>query len=277
MKKKGKRKPKIPPLSALDKLVYGAAIVLHIVIAYGFAVLYEAAEARIAAGNPAVIAFSSHSSSLLVVPFFAYVFISVLILLISNRASKTPIFGNKKITYGTEPWDRSSYPLFSAERKRRYIKPSQRETRRKGFAVWCVGCIITLVMLPLGLFGRSCLLDNHSIVDYNVFNKAVTEYTAEDYKALTLKTKYAVGYRSSPRWLYTMTIEMENGEKFTFSNEDFITRNNAEKLEKISEIKACFSDDGITVTGADDVDKLAEYLHLTDNEAQMLSQLFSTD
>lgn len=277
MKKTKKRKPGIPPLSFLDKCIYGLAFLLIILIAGCFILFHSKIALLIAKSNPATVAFSSHPTNFFILPAFCYVFISALVFTLCKRIEKKPIFGNGKITYGQEPWNKNYYPLFSPERKNRYVRPSHKKFQRKCIIVWLVGLVITLLLFPFGLFGRTCLLQNNSIVEYNMFNNAVMEYTTENFEELTLQTNYVTLYRGGSYWEYVMTIEMDNGKKFSFSNGDFITDSNEDKLEKMMEIKSFFPNDRITIKGESNVDKVADVIGLSDSEAELLHKLISSD
>ena len=277
MKKHRKQKPRIPPLSPLDKFIYIAVIALIAVVCFGFAYLYdEIIERSVVRSDPSVIAFSLHTTQLFIVPFGLCAFGGPLIYMVCKFEFRQPIFGNRKISYGKEPWDNSCYPLFGYKREKQFIRSPDKKARRNGFAVWCAGLCITLLFLPLGLFGRTCLLEDNSIVIYDVFDQVVGEYTEDNFRNLTLETTHADSSRyGSHSWGYKLIIELDDGRKASIFNNSFITYSNEEKLEKAAEIKACFADENITIKDEEDVDKVADHMGLTEKETEMLYVLFS--
>ena len=274
MKKRKKQKLRTPPLSFLDKCVYGLAFLLVVAFSFGLALIFDRIEFYIASSVPATVAYYPHATYLFVLPALLYIIISLLVITIESWESRKPIFGNRKIVYGKEPWRKDCFPLFSPERKKRYVKPSDRKLFWGILLLWCIGLIIPGLLFPFGLFGRTCLLQNNSIEEYNVFNKIVVEYTADDFDTLTLKTNHVTPLRGAPYWEYVMVIKTEDGKKMSFSNGDFIMGSHEAVLEKITEIKGHFPTDKITLIGETNVEKVVDDLNLCDSEADLLYNLF---
>ena len=211
-----------------------------------------------------------------------YVLISACVFLIGHYTDRTPIFGNKKIKYGEQPWEKDCFPLFDPRRKKVMVRPSAKRLRKTVAAVWCAVAVLLLLLVPFGLFGRDCLYRDLSVNSYNAVNQITGRtYTQEKYARLTIQTNYSTSYRRAYRmWRYEVEIEMSDGKVFRFSSEDFDRREDNFKdisLKTMLEIKNRFSPDQITVNRAEDVDRVAEHLNLSEEQTRLLYELFSVE
>lgn len=277
MGKKSKKHKRMfrPPLSTLDKSIYWLGLLLSFIGILLLGLCFEDITGVIAFQDPSVVAYSSHASFLFVLPLLGYVEISAAVFCITALEEKKPIFGNRKVRYGKEPWSKDCFPLFDARRKKIFVKPSEKRFRRSMTRVWCIGLLICLLLAPFSFWGRDCLTQNDSIISYNALNQA-TAYTTEAFSHLTIQAKYVSGYRTASYWKYQITIKTDGGF-FTFSNRDFDWRepNSKERaLQKMLEIKALFMPDEITIKGAHNIEKVADYLGLNDEQKQLLQKLF---
>lgn len=277
--KKSKRKNihRRPPLSLLDKAIYWGAIFLSF-----FALLFsvyalDTIRTLIAFCDAATIAHVERASSLFILLPLLYVELSLFIYPLVALAEKKAIFGNPKIQYGKEPWDKNYFPLLDRRRRSAPANQTTKKQKTRIRALWCVGLLLCLSLAPFSFFGRDCMHKDNRIVSYNTINRISSIYHEEDFAHLTLQTKYVSGYRISSYWVYEIKIEMSDGQRFSFSNRDFYWRQSNRKdlcLEKVMELKALFSPDQITIKGADDVDKVAAYIALDEAQTQKLHQLF---
>lgn len=276
--KKGNRSRR-PPLSLLDKSIYWLGLLLSFLLSLLFGYCFEDITGIIAFQDSSVVAYKSHASFLFVMPVLLYVEISALVFCISALEGRKPIFGNRKIQYGEAPWAKDCFPLFDSRRKKIYIKPSEKSFRRHMIIMWSVGLLLCSLFAPLGFFGRDCLTQNNSIITYNMLNREeLASYTTEDYSHLSIQAKYVSSYRSANYWKYEITIRMKDGESFTFSNRDFDWRepNYHERcLNKMLDIKTFFTPDTITIEGERNIEKVADYLGMNDEQKQLLLELFS--
>lgn len=75
-----------------------------------------------------------------------------------------------------------------------------------------------------------------------------------------------------------MEIWMSDGKSFRFSNRAFDSPRPGDQdtcLKAMTEIKQLVSPDMITIDGADNTDKVADYLEMSEAQAQKLQILFS--
>lgn len=277
--KKKKKTSRTPPLSRLDKGLYIGLIVVTAVCTVVFSFAVEDVRSLIAFRDQNVLASAEHSSVLLILPLLLYLEISALTFLIGHLSVRTPIFGNKRIPYGCSPWAKDCFPLFDPRRKTVYKRPSARQFHKAMRTVWCVGCIPLLLIAPLGLFGRDCLDRAYNVSSYNVWNQPeAVSYSVEEFARLSVATYYVTHYRGGGYWKYEIGIEMDDGKVFRFSNRDFDWRKENDKdlcLQTMSEIKQRFPADRITVSGAQNVDRVAAFLGLNNDQTRLLHELFS--
>lgn len=273
------KKRKNPPLSTLDKTIYYLCIFLSIFLGFLILICFFISRSAIALSDESVIAYTADKGFLWVLPFMLTVTISLFGLVSGGLVDHMPIFGNKKINYGEHPWAYDCYPLFDKRRKK-YRKPSAKRLHRKIITILCIVILISLCFVPLGLFKRDCLNADNSITSYNSFNKkSDIVYTQENFSHLTIDAYY---YKNTNRnWVanlifprkysFRLKIKTSDGNSFTFKYGDFDNKS----LDKMLEIKSLFDADSVTVTDADDVDKIIENLNLTTQEAEKLNQLFN--
>ncbi len=279
-KSKKKNLSRTPPLSTIDKCVY---FVLFVSLIFLFSLyVYGLYDLRqfLAFRDPNMLASSEHWDFLFCLPFMMFVTISVGVFLSAHYGNRTPIFGNAKIKYGEQPWAKDCFPLFDPRRKKGTVRPSAKKRRKTLIAVWCAVAFLLLLLVPFGLFGRDCLYRDLSVNSFNTVNRIEGRtYTQEKFAHLTVQTNFSSNYRSFYRkWRYEVGIEMSDGKVFWFSSKDFDRRDENRKdtaLKTMLEIKSRFSPDQITVKGAEDVDRVAEYLSLNEEQTRLLYELFS--
>lgn len=277
-KAKKKKRSRRPPLSLLDKSIYWVGLFLSFFLCLLFGYWLEDITGVIAFQDPSVVAYTSHASVLFGLPLPLYVEASAVVFCITALEMKKPVFGNKKIQYGEAPWAKDCFPLFDSRRKSLYARPSQKRFRRDMMIAWTAGLFLCSLFTPLGLFGRDCLTQNNSIITYNALNQEdSTAYTTDDYSHLTIQAVHVSGYRSADYWECEMTIRMKDGKSFSFSNRDFDWREpyDQEKwLNQMLGIKAFFTPDTITIKGENNIEKLADFIGMNDEQTQLIQELF---
>lgn len=279
MKKKPKSKRKSqhrrPPLSILDKTIYALACLLFFSAIIVSSFLFEDIRDRIAFRDPTVTAYAEHSSYLLILPLLLCVMLCIGIPLYAAWEKKAAIFGNPKVQYGKDPWDKNYFPLLDRRRRAIPATKSDQKLRRGIFSFCCIALLLCFLPALFSFYGRDCLHEDNIIVSHNAVNRVSATYHAEDFAHLTLRTRLA-GSRSNYR-TYEMVIKMHDGRTFVFSDRDFGEKGEAHKelsLAKMLEVKALFSPDAITYKGAEKVDKIAEDRGLNESQIRQLHQLF---
>lgn len=272
--RKDTHKSRIPPLSFADKFFYIAAIVFSVVFSFALIAAFGLLRDEIAFSDPDTVAFSSHSIELFEIPFILFVMSSAITFFGSKMADRKAVFGNKKVEYGKEPWDKSVYPFFDKRRKTLYVKPSAKRFSKWVISVWLIALCVTLLLLPLSFFGRDSLKQNDNVVSHNLFGvKSDKAYTAADFSSLTIMTRFDRHPGGWGRWEFAVKIKMSDGRVFDFNNYDFHGNDNA--LEKMLEIKSRFAPDKITFIGSENINETAKSCMLNEEQTTLLKEIFS--
>ncbi len=280
MRRKKRSATRRPPLSLLDKFIYGLLIAASCFVFLCLTFFWEDLRNTIAFRDPSVVAYAGHASALLFLFLAGYLVVSGIVFFSVLLTYKKPIFGNSKIKYGQYPWDKDCYPLFDHGRRHVTGKASRKRFHRHMLVAWGIGLLLAAFLSVFSFCGRDCLCRDNSIVSYNMVNRQTgSPYSEKDYSRLTLYIKRVGTYRTASLWRYGITIEMNDGKRFSFSNRDFHWREERYRdncLEKMLEIKALFPPEAISISGEKNIDKAAAHLGLNDEQTQLLHELFSS-
>ena len=262
-KKKTRRKPQTPPLSFLDRCIYGIGFLLVIVIFVFVFWFYVAFPHRFALQDSFVIAVDERLTTLWFFPFCFYLGISLLVIVSVPYTMKKPIFGNPEITYGPPHWE-SIYPLFGKQKNKR--KPSSKE--RKGTSVlffgWLIIFFIFFFLSFFSLFGRNTLMQNGDITVYNVFNQEKRNYSVRDVSELEIEAGRKSSGKAGTTWSVWLTFEMTDGKRYSF----------APSLENMLQIKSLIDEHKIIIEGVENLDKVIDDQNYTPEELELLYELF---
>lgn len=229
--------------------------------------------------DPNVIAFSSHISRFLSLPFIMVITLIGLLYIVVSWSDKIPIFGNPKVDYGKDPWRKDYYPLFDSRRKAVKRSASDVRLHKTIIRICVVAMALSFCMTPFGICGRNSLYYDNGIASFNVINRQTGKYYREsDYSHLMISAYHQAGGSGGGHWSYSITIKMSDGKEFSFSNADFDHNMEHYKelcLQKMLDIKRSFNSDDITIKGANHLDDVAEFIGLDDNHRELLYELFS--
>ena len=278
-KRKKSTAHRVPPLSRLDKAIYTVFSILFIIAFCGSVIVWLLLPRWIAFRDPTVIAFKDTISHYVVVwPFFLFVFLLGVIAINDCFAGKKPIFGNKTIRYGEYPWKTDIIPLFGPQRRTVQRKPSEQRFRASVIRILTGIFIVTLLLGCLGIYGRTCLREDRTIIAYNSLNKPGTPISIpRDCDQITIRaSKETTSRGGSPSWRYGIILSCENGKKYEFNNVDFDTphRGHTDCLRQLLSIKALFSPDQLTIERSDLLPDVIEYNRLDEAQTALLRELF---
>ncbi len=282
-KKKLKHKKKNAVLkssfSSKDKFIYYLLIALTFIASLLLVYLWDDIRNAIAFLDPSVIAYHEHSSALLSIPLVGYLEMSGMVFFMVRLSDRKPVFGNLRTQHGKDPWNMSHHLLFDSGRKRETVKLRTKIYRRHMRFIWGMGLLIAMSFSLFSFFGRDCLCRDCSIISYNMLNRQTDRhYSENDYSHLTLYIELDSG-RYFRYWKYGFSIETNDGRRFSFSNHDFDWRNDRYQnncLETMLEIKALFTQESISIIGADSIDRVIDFIGLNSEQAQLLHNLFLT-
>lgn len=153
-KRDARKHIKTPALSAVEKLLYVLIILLSFALAAGAFCWMQFNPFR----DPDVVACTHGAAPLLVLPFCLLAVVSGIACFVEGTRHRIHLFNGPART----------------------ISKARRLERRKKIGLWCAGLVLCMLLVPLGVSSRECLLRDHSIVRYNIFNQATAAYSAEE-------------------------------------------------------------------------------------------------
>ena len=262
-----------PPLSTLDKTIYTAVFVLWAVLLFLLVVITNVIQDAVALKDSTVIAYRNNGCEYLALPLFTVLLIGTFWLYFSTRGKKLPIFGNKDIRYGESPWAKDCYPIFGPQSTRIKLKKREKDIKKALLGLWIFVFVITLLLYPLSLFGRTVLHGDNSIAVYDMLNRrSETVYTESDYSAV----EFIAGYGGKgDRYDLNAVIYMSDGRSFIFEYEDFGGHKNADIwLDKLEELKTAVPEDAVSFDGTHRLERTAYYFSLNEEQTARLYELF---
>ncbi len=274
-KKKTRKKPQTPPLSFLDKCIYGVGFLLVAVIFVFVFWLYVGFPRRFSMQDSFVIAADERATSLWFCPLGFYLVISLLVIVAVPCSMKKPIFGNSKITYGPPHWE-SIYPLFGKQKRRRKPLPNEKKVTNTLFFGWLIIFFILFFLSFFGLFGRNTLMQNGDITVYSVFNQEKRNYSVMDISTLEIQTgSYSTGRGFSTYWRTEYEFTMNDGRSYEFADSCF--RSDRDAFENMIKMKTLVDNRKIIIKGVENLDKVIDDQNYTPEEIELLYELFEVE
>lgn len=275
-KKKNYKKPKMPRLTKLDKTVYIILIIVAFLVFLSAAIVWSMIKDVIAFSDSSVIAYYERVSSLFVVPFLLVAEIIVIVGLVHGLSEKKPIFGDKKITYGS-PGYLSVYPVFMRKKPKGYERPSHIKFKKWGRLVLVAMLVLTFAFVPLSFCGRVCLKDDISIEKYNAFNVNTETVERSEIDTLTIRVGRVKKTKYTSRWGLYMDIKTLDGKEYRFSEygfHGFGKSDDKSELDWFEYVKSSFSENQIIYERTDLVEELIDAKNLNQVEIAQVYELF---
>ena len=273
-KSKGKMRSKTkigvrkPPLSAVDKLIYAMGFLLVIGLLCASVLCYFLVYESIAFRDSAVVARTEDGYGVTFLVVFGGL-LETFFFLCKKLSAKQPIFGNTEVTYGVFPWKKDLFPLFGSYPEKEKLKKDTFQKRKKRKERFFTGCLFVAVYLVImSFFGISgaCMQDDNSVTVFSLSPDSVKHvYTTKDFAGLELSVDHHSGGKGSGYWDLSMEIRMEDGTVRRFCDREF--RDNEAALTAMTEIKALFPEEAVTIDGAKFLDRVegdydAEQIHV---------------
>ncbi len=289
-KTKKKKKLKMPPLSFLDKVVYWIALSLLIGLCYFFLVVQQQMRRAIAFDDMSIIASGDNFSACWFLVPVCTLFVITFILWETAYQNRKPIFGKKNIKYGPPAFPKV-YPLFMKNKPYVYVGEGKKKEYRLIATIILVVFLISLVPFPWSLYGRYCLKNDGSIVQYNMFNKQVQDFSSEEIESIKIDT-YRVRnsvYRKNwisalfgifvdnSRWGVQMEFVTESGKKYTFDDGGFRKDTSGKSMDwlmAMNQVKANYDPSVICYEDIESLHRVIEDEDMTQEEIELLYRLF---
>ena len=171
--------------------------------------------------------------------------------------------------YFFSPWIHRK-PLRHRERPCYGIEAAKR-LRKVGAILWSIGFIFVLLLSLLSLSGRECLTRDGRLQRYNMFNRLIDEYTAEDVSNIRLRTVKESG-RYEHDYTYSIRLYVE-GEEFYFDRGSFFLGERGTLLELLS-IRERHEPNVSIDTTPEKLERVVHDQKLNEEETALLYQLF---
>lgn len=277
-RKAKKRIHQMPPLSFVDKLIYWTIFILlcvaYVVLLFGPIYL----RSKIAFSDQAVIAMDENASMLWqFVPWMTF-FLMTFILWLQPYQNRKPIFGRRNFKYGPPAWPKV-YPLFMKNKPTVWVSERKKKKQKQIAVILLIVLLVSFIPLPLSLYGRDCLRNDGSILQYNMFNSQTHEFASGDMEEIEIETyRYSTGKRNIRRhWGVQIVFKTDSGKKYTFEHRDFRSDAHCETiywLEWMLNIKKRYDPSIIHYDGLEDLDRVIADRDLNQEEVEKLYQLF---
>jgi hypothetical protein len=219
------------PLSALDKFVYNAAIVVSVALCFGSILIFLLISRGVVFSDPAVIASYQEGYLILYLMPMMVFFAALAVFAGVAKEKKKPLFENKSF----KPQDGRVYikeaPVFSKE----FWRGLSEEARLKAF--WGAIAVIlslafSIIIATMCIYPRDVLLENGEIKHYNSLNE-LTE-TKNIYKAERLVIGIGInGSKSGTSYHIELEFVYGDGE-YRFEHTAFDDMETEEILDNAS-------------------------------------------
>ena len=280
-KKKNKRKkPKMPPLSLLDKTIYGMIALLGFVFAFLAMLMVGLYRGFWVFSDEQVVACEGSLSMYLAFPFMIYLLVTMGALYERGTFGRIPIFGKRGMKYGPPNWP-PVYPIFMKNKPYRWVSENTKEMRKLSIKIWVIGFVICLALYSLSFFGRTCLMEDGRILQYNAFNMVTEEYLPGQMESVTFDTCKLSGTHSTRRlwifhdsiWACEVRVTASDGATYSFSQRDF--EDQWEALDELVQIKAQYPTEILRFEGMEHLERVAADHDYTEEERQILYALYA--
>lgn len=276
--KKQKKRREMPPLSRLDKFVYGVLYVILAAAYIGLILLWNFLKYRVGFSGVNVIASQLHMSNLWAIPAALSLFFTFLGFWNWAYNGRRPIFGIPGFLYG--PPLPKIYPLFMKNKPPK--KPAEKSWIRFAAGLIIGLNLICIAFVPWSLQGRDSLHSDGTVQDISMFGSVRAEYMVYDTEEVILSV---YSYRNSRHsitrnWSVHVELVMADGERFDFPVRCFRSDDGGEIRSWIRDLEQLLEQypiQSITVERAEKLDMVIDDRNLSQEEAEILRRLFRID
>ena len=275
--KKVRKKRKTAPLSVLDKCIYvGLTILIFAIFFFTLIILGHEIPEKIAYQKEAVIAATLPDSWLkvwvLVLPT-----LTLWIPLLIGLENKQPLFGNKRFKPTGKYPAVTLTPLFT---KKFFIKLTRKD--KKLIKTYCIVLAVVLVVCIVvqlfGIYPSKTLDENGRFVTYNSFNKITHEQKTVNVKCFTVYVEKVHHGRSYLNYHHRVAMDFSfTDSTYSFTLLDFANLSTEEAVKYLLDVKKDLGSGRFRVENAEDIEKVFEYYDYSENEKDLIRQLFDCD
>ncbi len=243
-KKKRNHKPKNPPLSPINKFLYGVLFVLIIILPFSLYLIFHLCQIELGKAGGALATESTASELLLLIPVIPAM-VAGLILWEMAYTNRIPLLG---------------------ARKKCPPKPKKRHSRVYTVFITAVVSIYLFSFVPAigAVYNRVEINETH-IDKYAMFGKLEEHRPVEDATRVHAKICLTSSGRYTSRWETSYTVYFADGKSYSFHLGP----------SNIIAIDALFKGLPKTVEGTEYFEKLCEEYDLMPEEREKLKEVFS--
>ena len=205
---------------------------------------------KITLSDPAVIASWARASFLWCIPLSIHWVCTLLILFLPLIDTKTQYAHRERPCYGV-----------NAAKRRRKIDA----------ILWSISFVFVVLLSLLSLSGRECLTKDGKLQRYDMFNRLVDEYTADDVIGIQLKTVKNSG-RHAHGYTYSIELCTENDEFYFKVSSFFLDEHST--LQVLLSIRERYEPNVTLVFTPEHLKKIVNSRDLNGEEAALLYKLF---
>jgi len=216
----------MPKLGFVDQMIYVLGYLLIVAVLLGTCWFCDFWIGEWMLAQLGAVAYEANGSSLLMIPFFLCLLLSLFIPWHVLHQKRYPFFGKRGVKYGPPAYPRT-FPLFTKNKPQYWESPSQAPMRRKAVLTVVALNLVLALLVPFSIYGRDMLYEDGIVVEYSAYNSPKREYEPEEAEAVTLSIRWYKGGRySSGHWRFCLCIDYgDRGYEFynrSFSGADWV-------------------------------------------------------
>ncbi len=209
-RKKYKHKPKMPPLSKIDKFLYALLVIVGVIGLLGLGLCaWLCVDALLR--NKNTVAYVGTSCTLLAIPLILFVIVTVFYFIENAVQQKYPIIGNKNFNYGKTSGYATVYPIFD----KRYAAYRKTKKKQSHIIWWCTFAFVC-ILSAFSIFDRWSF-ETDGIYRYNCLNQCTEQYTYNDISEFQVQAGYEIRPRQLPKPYLQVTMALQNEKKVDVS------------------------------------------------------------
>ena len=276
MAKNFKGKAQRPPLSLVDKMIYGLLILLLLYAAtFGSTYLGTGVARRNAFADPSVVAGDGDIGSFYALPFCIFSIVLAVLVYTHGLKKRQPIFfGNKNYKTPVFAHTIKTYPLFSQD-FRDQLHPESRQRLKRISLLLAAILLACLLLLPFGFYSRRVLTNDHQLITYDSFNRISDSHHIREADRVLIGIR-----RPSSRSYNSFNLELDfvfEDTTYFLDIKDFRNMSREEALRYIISLKEVLGPGEYEIHNSERLEWQIMNKNYSPTEAELLYQLFDME
>lgn len=263
-------KAKRPPLSGLDKFLYGIAeILIYVSVFFLFLLLGDLLPDAVEdALYPNRIASHNDAAFLLSVPILITLGALAFWIELGGRQTRQPLFGNKKFKKPFGVPFLPAVPLFSREFWEKRTEEQKKKFRKRVF-LWGCFLLISAVIYLSSIFSFTVMRSDRTVETYNTFHVKTESWQWEELQEMEISIYRR--YKSSVRAI-EVTFRYRDGS-YEFGLGNFAHGTREDSLRELIDMKESLPAAKFTVPTEEETEKLLRSNNYTEEELALILKL----